>query len=164
MPYDINVYISKVVERYSDMIYRTAYHALCDKHYAEDITQEVFLKLMRALPDFESDEHEKAWLIRVTLNMCATYNRKQYSHPETDIDEARAGYEEKFEEHPVLSAVMRLPEKYRTAVYLYYIEGYRIAEISKMTGQNQNTIGSILKRARERLKNILKEEFDYEEK
>ena len=164
MPHDINVYISSAVERYSDMIYRTAYHALCDKNYAEDITQEVFLKLMRALPDFESDEHEKAWLLRVTLNMCATYNRKAIAHPVVDLNDNTVRYDEKFEEHPVLSAVMELPEKYRNVVYLYYIEGYKVSEISKITGKNQNTVLSWLKRARERLKTILKEEFDYEEK
>ena len=164
MPSDINVYISSAVEKYSDMIYRAAYHALCDRHYAEDITQEVFLKLMRSLPDFESDEHEKAWLLRVALNMCATYNRKRYSHPEEEIIDNLNSYEEKFEDSPVLSAVMELPEKYRTPIYLYYIEGYKVAEISEMTGKNQNTVTSLLKRAREKLKIILKEEFDYEEK
>ncbi len=165
MPEDINIYISSVVEKYSDMIYRTAYHSLCDRHYAEDITQEVFLKLMRALPDFESDEHEKAWLLRVTMNMCSSYNRKRYAHPETDLFDAAGSEEAKpGGESPVLEAVMSLPEKYRTAVYMHYIEGYKLEEISKITGQNRNTVASILKRAREKLKKILKEDFDYDEK
>lgn len=163
MQNDINVYISSVVEKYSDMIYRTAYHALGDKNYAEDITQEVFLKLMRTLPDFKSDEHEKAWLLRVTLNMCSSHNRKQYSHPEEELFDTTAEYQEKFDEHPVLTAVRELPEKYRTAVYLYYIEGYDTQEIADITGQNRSTVFTLLKRARERLKKILKEEFDYEE-
>lgn len=145
------------------MIYRTAYHALCDRHYAEDITQEVFLRLMRSLPDFESDEHEKAWLLRVTLNMCSTYNRKKYSHPESDIFEETAGAEDKsFDGHPVMEAVMSLPENYRTVVYLHYIQGYKISEISEILGKNQNTVTSHLKRARDKLKSILKEEFDNE--
>ncbi len=164
MPSDINIYISSAVERYSDMVYRTACHALNDLHSAEDITQEVFLKLMQALPDFESDEHEKAWLLRVTLNMCASLNRRKKAHPETELDETpEASYEEKFGESSVMAAVKSLPEKYRTAVYLYYFEGYKIAEISSITSQNPNTVASLLKRARERLKNILKEEFDCEE-
>lgn len=163
MPNDINIYISSAVEKYSDMIYRAAYHALYDRHYAEDITQEVFLKLMRTLPDFESDEHEKAWLLRVTLNMCYSHNRKEYAHPMTELKDNLGSYDQEFDDSPVLQAVMELPEKYRTPVYLHYIEGYKVAEISKITGVNQNTVLSLLKRARERLKKILKEEFDYEE-
>lgn len=159
---DIGVYISSVVEKYSDMVYRAAYHALCDRHYAEDITQEVFLRLMQTLPDFDSEEHEKAWLIRVTLNMCKTYNRKQYTHPETELTDNYIQHEE-FDGRPVMEAVMGLPEKYRQVVYLHYIEGYKIAEISEMTGQNQNTVSSLLMRARAKLKTVLKEEFDYEE-
>lgn len=160
---DINVYISSVVDKYSDMVYRAAYHAVCDRHYAEDITQEVFLKLMQTLPDFESEEHEKAWLLRVALNMCKSYNRKVYSHPTGELSETLPA-EEKFGNGPVLEAVMELPEKYRTVVYLHYFEGYKIAEISEMTGQNHNTVSSLLLRARQKLRVLLKEEFDYEDK
>ena len=158
---DIGVYISSVVDRYSDMVYRTAYHALCDRDYAEDITQEVFLKLMQTLPDFESDEHEKAWLIRVTINMCKTYNRKVYSHPTAELSDNLVK-EEKFDAGPVMEAVMELPEKYRTVVYLHYIEGYKISEICELIGKNQNTVASLLMRARQRLKIMLEEEFDDE--
>lgn len=160
---DVGVYISSAVDRYSDMVYRTAYHALCDRDYAQDITQEVFLKLMQTLPDFESDEHERAWLIRVTLNMCKTYNRKVYSHPTDELDENIVKHE-RFGQGPVLEAVMELPEKYRTVVYLHYFEGYKLDEIGKMTGQNQNTVASLLLRARKRLKTMLEEEFDDEDK
>lgn len=160
---DIGVYISSVVDKYSDTVYRAAYHALCDRNYAEDITQEVFLKLMQVLPDFESDEHEKAWLIRVTLNMCKTHNRKIYTHPTEELSETLESHE-RFGSGPVMEAVLELPEKYRTVVYLHYFEGYKIAEISQMTGQNQNTVSSLLMRARKRLKTILEEEFDDEDK
>ncbi len=160
---DVGIYIASVVEKYSDMVYRAAYHALCDRHYAEDITQEVFLKLMRSLPDFESDEHEKAWLLRVTINMCKTYNRKTYSHPTAELSETIVS-KERFGTGPVMEAVMELPEKYRTAVYLHYFEGYKVAEIAEMTGTNQNTVSSLLMRARQRLKTMLEGEFDDENK
>ncbi len=161
---DVGVYISSVVEKYSDMVYRTAYHALCERDSAEDITQEVFLKLMQTLPDFESDEHEKAWLLRVTLNMCKTYNRKIYSHPSEELSENLAAPQKQIGENPVLDAVMGLPEKFRTVVYLYYFEGYKVAEISEMVGKNQNTVMSLLMRARKRLKSVLEEDFDDENK
>lgn len=160
---DVGVYISSVVDKYSDMVYRTAYHALCDRDCAEDITQEVFLKLMQTLPDFESDEHEKAWLLRVTINMCKTYNRKVYSHPSEELSENLVS-QNRFGKGPVLEAVMELPEKYRTVVYLHYFEGYKISEIGEMTGQNQNTVSSLLMRARKRLKSMLEEDFDDENK
>ena len=160
---DVGVYISSVVEKYSDMVYRTAYHALCERDSAEDITQEVFLKLMQTLPDFESDEHEKAWLLRVTLNMCKTYNRKVYSHPMEELSE-NLSVPDRTGETPVLDAVMELPEKYRTVIYLYYYEGYKIREICKMLGKNQNTVTSLLMRARKRLKSMLEEDFDDESK
>lgn len=160
---DVGIYISSVVEKYSDMVFRTAYHALCDRHYAEDITQEVFLKLMRLLPDFDSDEHEKAWLLKVTLNMCKTYNRKTYSHPTAELTENIVS-RERFGQGPVTEAVMELPEKYRTVIYLHYFEGYKVAEIAEMLGKNPNTVSSLLMRARERLKNMLEGEFDDENK
>ena len=160
---DVGIYISSVVEKYSDMVFRTAYHALCDRHYAEDITQEVFLKLMRLLPDFDSDEHEKAWLLKVTLNMCKTYNRKTYSHPTAELTENIVS-RERFGQDPVTEAVMELPEKYRTVIYLHYFEGYKVAEIAEMLGKNPNTVSSLLMRARERLKNMLEGEFDDENK
>lgn len=158
---DIGVYISSAVDKYSDMVYRAAYHALCDRDYAQDITQEVFLKLMQTLPDFESDEHEKAWLLRVTLNMCKTYNRKVYSHPTDELSENLVKNEQ-FGSSPVMEAVMELPEKYRTVVYLHYFEGYKISEICEIVGKNQNTIASLLMRARKRLKTMLEEDFDNE--
>lgn len=158
---DIGIYISSVVDKYSDMVYRAAYHALCDRHYAEDITQEVFLKLMQTLPDFESDEHEKAWLLRVTLNMCKSYNRKVYSHPTEELDETLAD-QKPVGSGPVTEAVMSLPDKYRNVVYLHYFEGYKLNEIGEMLGINQNTVASLLMRARKKLKEILGAEFDDE--
>ena len=154
-----NVYISSAVDKYSDMVYRTACHALCDTHYAEDITQEVFLKLLSTLPDFESDEHEKAWLLRVTINMCKNYNKKVYNHPNIELSETIPAPQEYYSDGTVLNAMMALPEKYRTADYLFYFEGYQIKEIAKIMGSNQNTVSSLLMRARKRLGVMLEGEY-----
>lgn len=156
---DVNVYISNLVDKYSDMVYRTASHALCDTHYAEDITQEVFLKLCRSIPDFESEEHEKAWILRVTINMCKNYNKKAYSHPNIELSENIPINDVYQSDGTVLSAVKALPDKYRTAVYLYYFEGYQIKEIAAIMGSNQNTVSSLLLRARKKLEVMLEGEF-----
>lgn len=156
---DVNVYISEVVDKYSDMVYRTACHSLCDTHYAEDITQEVFLKLCRTLPDFESEEHEKAWLLRVTINMCKNYNKKAYTHPNIELTENIPTVDEYHSDGTVMSAVNALPDKYRTAIYLYYFEGYQVKEIAEIMDSNQNTVLSLLMRARKKLGVMLEGEF-----
>ena len=160
---DVNAYITSVVDKYSDMVYRTAFHALSDTHYAEDITQEVFLKLCRSLPDFESEEHEKAWILRVTINMCKNYNRKTYTHPSVELSETIPVTDEYAHEGTVMSAVRELPEKYRTAIYLYYFEGYPTKDIAEITGTNQNTVLSLLMRGRKKLSEMLKGEFGDDE-
>ena len=159
---DTKVYISSLVDKYSDTVYRTAYHALCDTHYAEDVTQEVFLKLCHTLPDFESEEHEKAWLLRVTINMCKNYNKRVYAHPSVELSETIPINDEYRTDGTVLSAVKALPEKYRTAIYLYYFEGYQIKEIAEIMKSNQNTVSSLLMRARNKLGSMLGGEFDNE--
>ncbi|MBR5121330.1 MAG: sigma-70 family RNA polymerase sigma factor [Oscillospiraceae bacterium] len=159
---DTKVYVSSLVDKYSDMVYRTAYHALCDTHYAEDVTQEVFLKLCHTLPDFESEEHEKAWLLRVTINMCKNYNKRVYAHPSVELSETIPINDEYRSDGTVLSAVKALPEKYRTAIYLYYFEGYQIKEIAEIMKSNQNTVSSLLMRARNKLGSMLGGEFDDE--
>lgn len=156
---DVNVYISDLVDKYSDMVYRTASHALCDTHYAEDITQEVFLKLCQSMPDFESEEHEKAWILRVTINMCKNYNKKAYSHPNVELSENIPISDSYRSDGTVLAAVKSLPDKYRTAVYLYYFEGYPIKEIAAIMGSNQNTVSSLLMRARKKLEVMLEGEL-----
>lgn len=156
---DVNVYISSVVDKYSDMVYRTAYHALCDTHYAEDITQEVFLKFCSAHPEFESEEHEKAWILRVTINMCKNYNKRAYSHPNIELTENIPASDEYSSDGTVMSAVMALPQKYRTAVYLHYFEGYPIKDIANIMQSNQNTVASLLMRARKKLSEMLEGKF-----
>ncbi len=160
--HDMNSYISSVVDKYSDMVFRAAYHALCDRHYAEDITQEVFLQLCRVNPVFESDEHEKAWLLRVTINMCKNYNKKRFAHPSVELTENIPVHDE-YNDGTVLGAVMSLPQKYKSVVYLFYYEGYQIKEISQILDMNQNTVSSLLMRARAKLKELLKGDFGDEQ-
>lgn len=151
-------YISRIVTQYSDTLLRLAMTRLPSTADAEDAVQEVFLRLLTAKPRFRDGEHEKAWLIRATLqrakDICRAKARQDL--PLEEAGEVTAMSEEVPE---LLSAVQALPEKYSTVIHLYYYEGYSIKEIAKTLGLPSPTVGTRLARGRERLKKILKEEF-----
>jgi RNA polymerase sigma-70 factor (ECF subfamily) len=149
----------KTVETYSDMMYRVAYQSLLSVPDAEDVVQEAFLKLLHHTDKkFKDDEHLKAWLLRVTLNMCNDLHRKRARHPETELDE---GANEAVTPTRVnLSDELLMLEKdERTVLYMYYYEGYTLKEIAEILEKKQNTISSKLSRARKKLGEILKEEY-----
>jgi RNA polymerase sigma-70 factor (ECF subfamily) len=126
---------------------------------AEDIVQEVFLRTYEKAPEFESEEHEKAWLIRVTVNLCNSQLRSPWYKRRWPLLESYPATEP--EQHELLEQIMTLPSKYRTVIHLFYYEGYSIKDISGVTGQKESTVRCHLTRARQKLKSILKED-DYE--
>ncbi len=146
--------IVRIVETYSDMLMRIALNRVKSLPAAEDIVQMVFERLMRRRPVFESREHEKAWLIRVAVNLCLSDLRTDSRHGELPLDEniARDCGEDAYE---VLDAVQTLPTPDRYAVYLYYYEGYGVKEIGKLLKEPEGTISSRLSRARKKLRAIL---------
>ena len=148
-------YITRVVEQYSPMLLRLALTRVNCAADAEDVVQEVFLKLLTAQPRFRDGEHERAWLIRATVNRAIDLRRAAASKaiPLEDAEEAAAP-----EPLQLLSAVQALPEKYSTVIHLYYYEGYNIWEIAKLLGLPAPTVGTRLSRGRAKLKEILKEE------
>jgi len=152
--------IEEIVEKHSDMLLRVAFTYMKNISDAEDIVQEVFLRLVREYPSFENDEHEKAWLIRVAVNLSKNRLKTAWFRKTEPIYDMAVNFtdEEKF----VMDAVMELPSKYRTVILLYYHEGYSIKEIAKILAKKESTISSRLQRARARLKTKLKEDFDYE--
>ena len=147
---DKNKYLEQMVEKYSDMIYRLALVRTKSKENSEDVYQEVFLRLSKKLPKFENEEHEKAWLIRVTINCSKNLLNSKYLKYKTEMKEDIT-FETK-ERHDIYYAVQELPLKYRTIIHLYYYENYKINEISKLLKTNDNTIKTRLARAREKLK------------
>ena len=126
---------------------------------AEDIVQEAFLRAYERAPDFETEEHEKAWLIRVTVNLCNSRLRSPWRKRIVPLLDSYPASEP--EQHELLEQIMTLPTKYRTVIHLFYYEGYSIKDISELTGQKESTVRSHLTRAREKLKTMLKEE-EYE--
>ncbi len=150
------------VDRYADMVYRLALSQMKNKTDADDLFQEVFIRLVSHIGELKSWEHVKAWLIRVTVN-CAKKHFNLYWNKNVDFieDEEMLRGEEAYEPpgvHPVRGAVSKLPPKYRLAVHLFYYEELSVAEIAKLTEQKEGTVKSQLHRAREMLKDLLREE------
>ena len=149
--------------RYQNMVYRTALHTLGNPQDADDAVQEVFLRLFRHRGAFESGEHLRRWLLRVTVN----YSRDVLKSP---WRKRRASWEE-VPEVPVLDRpeqaalyreVMALPEKYRTVLNLFYYEELSVREIGELLEVGDSTVTTRLARARRRLKERLGEDWQDE--
>lgn len=160
--------LEQVLEKYQSNIYKAAFY-ICKHHDdAEDIAQEAFLAYFKEDQDFESEEHIKAWLLRVTVNKAKNlktsfWHRKKVSVP--DFTEWFASRNEESEEgisetsENLIRAVMGLPEKCRVVVHLFYYEGYSVKEIAKIVEKKENTVKAHLYRGREILREKLKEEW-----
>ena len=148
------------VQRYSDTVFRAALHNCSCTADAEDVVQDVFEKLLQYKGRFESEEHLKAWLLRVAINRCHDLTRAA-CQKNTELDENLPA-PDSFADGSVLDAVRALPEHFRNAVYLHYYEGYTAAEIGRMLGAPTNTVLSWLRRARTQLHTMLKEEIEDE--
>ncbi len=155
-----NKIIEETIEKYSNMVYRLAMARTGNVEISEDVYQEVFFRLARKMPEFESEEHKKAWLIRVTINCTKTILNSSFLKHRAELDENLKF--ETPERHDVYYAVLNLPIKYRTVIHLYYYEEYSIKEISKILKVNENTIKSRLARARSKLEKILEGGFENE--
>ena len=148
---------SEYVEKYIDTVYRMAFSMLKNPHDADDVTQEVFLKLYTARGEFQSEAHVKNWLVKVTVNTCRNVFRTPWRKVE-DIEEyAQTLAFETPEQSDLFLAVNSLDRKYRIAVHLYYFEGYSVKEIGEILGVSENTVSTRLARARGKLKAILTE-------
>lgn len=151
--------IERLVETHTNTLLRTALHHTQNQSDAEDVVQMVFLKLIRLEQEFADKEHEKAWLIRVTINQCRDLKRSAW-HKKTTALEETLPMEEFTRDETILDAVRALPDNYRDIVYLYYFEGYATAEIAQMLEMKQNTVESRLHRARAKLKAELEGEWE----
>ena len=155
-----NEVFTLAVQKYSDAVYRAAMHNSRCAADAEDVVQDVYEKLLHYNGTFESEEHLKAWLLRVAINRCRDLTRAAHQK-DTELDENLPAPDE-FADGSVLDAVRALPENYRNAIYLHYYEGYTAAEIGRMLGAPSNTVLSWLRRARAQLHTMLKEEIEDE--
>lgn len=148
--------INRAVGEYSDMVRRLCMLHL--KNYAdtEDIFQTVFLKYALSSVEFENKEHEKAWMIRVTINACKDLLKSFFRKNTVSIDQLIEQPAPVPQDHrEVLEAVLSLPKKYKDVVYLHFYEGYTAPQISEILGKNVNTVYTLLTRAKKILKTKL---------
>lgn len=139
-------------ETYSQMAYRVCLMYMKNQYDAEDAMQMVFTKLIEKAPCFENEHQEKAWIVITSANTCKSLLRR-HSRRDISIDELTAEIPSaKGECGEVLSAVMNLPYKYKSTIYLYYYEGYSCSEIAEMLNTKESTVRSYLYRGREKLK------------
>ena len=144
-----------LVRQYAPAVYRLAYVRTGSQSDAEDVMQEVFLRLIRAKPVFSSQEHAKAWLLRVAANCVSDLFRLPWRRREAPLEEETAILEGP-EVGGVIEAVLSLPVRYRIPIHLYYYEGYSVAEIAKIVGKSEGTVKSRLFRGRKLLRDKLK--------
>ncbi len=148
----------EAVEKYGDILYRICLLMLRNTADAEDAVQETFIKFVTKSPDFVDSEYEKAWLITVAANKCRDMLRYRTRHL-TESEELLDGYAVSKEDSGILEALMELPEKYRIILALFYIEEYKVDEISEIVGIGASAVKMRLSRGRKLLEEKYKKEY-----
>ena len=146
--------MDEIFERYCDAVYRLAYSYLKNAADAEDVVQDVFVKRMQCSKKFRDEEHEKAWLLRVTINRAKDLLKSHWMTKRDVEEKIYLGYSLNLdqEKKEVLEQVLALPEKCKVAVYLHYFEGYTSKEIGKILHCTEAAVRMRLKKGRELLK------------
>ena len=149
--------MEKVIEKYSDMLFRLCLVMLGNYSDAEDAVHETFIKYIRKSPEFETSEKERSWLFTVAANTCRDMLRYRKHHPADDIESINEAA------HPVsdsgiLDALMTLPDKFKEVLVLYYVEDYSVKDVAKMIGKSESAVKMRLKKGRR----LLKEAFNKE--
>lgn len=148
----------RLVDAYADMILRISYQYLRQTCDAEDICQTVFLKYLSNNCQFDSIEHEKAWIIRTTINACKDHLKSAFFRRTVALDEAACVAAPQAPDTEIMDAVKTLPENYRISIYLFYYEDYSAREIGQLLGKSEATVNQYLSRARRKLRSYLTEE------
>jgi len=143
--------VSEIISKYADMVYRLAYVMVRNNSDAEDIFQEVFIKLFQTRTPFKDKEHIKAWLIKTTTNHCKNLFKGYWYKNRISIDQVVIPVEEP-EKKEIIQSVLGLPTKYREVIYLYYYMGFSTDELATILNTKSSTIRTRLKRGREILK------------
>ena len=150
--------LGPLYEAYADMIYRLALVRTKNRSDAEDVLQDVFFRCLRRQPEFRDQEHQKAWLITAAIRSSNSLLTRADRRHGAGAEPLETLSTQDDTDDTVYTAVMGLPEKYRTAVHLFYYEGYSVEEIGRMMDTKPSPVKSHLHRAREALRKVLKED------
>ena len=149
---------NRAAERHLDMVYRIALNWFRHPPDAEDAAQEAMLRLWRTDTVFESEEHLRRWLVKVTVNECKRITLRPWRSRTAALEDCDGPVFEDREKRELYEAVMELPGKYRVPLYLYYYEGYAVNEVGELLDMKPSTVQTRLARGREKLKTMLTEE------
>jgi len=144
-------------KKYKNTVYSVIFNYVQNTEDTADLLQEVFIKLFATEDDFQSEEHMKAWLIRVSINLCKNHLRSVKIRKIVPLEEDIPFFDQR-EDNDLLKVVFTLPEKYRIPIHLFYYESYSIKEIGNILDMPEATVKIRLKRAREKLAKILNKE------
>lgn len=144
--------------KYADMVYRLSFVRTKSMADSDDILQEVFLRYMKIWQKIESEEHLKAMLLRITVN-CSNSLKTSFWFKKTEGLDENIAVTDSIDDNSILEEVLKLPLKYRTVIHLHYYCGYSVEEIAEIEKQNPSTVKTHLHRARQILKNTIKEDL-----
>ncbi len=150
--------VTELVNKYGSLIFRISYCILCNVQDAEDAVQETFLKYLTKSPEFNDEEHRKAWLIKVSANISKNMLMFRLRRETVNIDDIEnIGIAQ--DDYEIFGLIMNLPSKYKVVMTLYYVEGYKSREIAEIIDINEDTVRKRLQKGRE----LLKKEFEKEQ-
>lgn len=152
--------LEEVIRLYGDMVYRMAYAVMRNPSDADDVFQDVFLRYAQKAPAFRSEEHRKAWLLRVTINRCRSHFRSPWYRRTAPMEAAAGVAFSQPREQSLDWALRQLPPRYRTVIHLHYYENFSTQEIAELTAQQPSTVRAQLTRGRRMLEAILRKGED----
>ena len=148
--------IENIINLYGDLLYRTGIMILGNPQDVQDVLQEVMLKVLQKMPEFHDSEHEKAWLLRVTINLCKDMLRFRFRHQYIQIDELEIEAVDT-DDRQLLQEIIQLPPRWRIVLLLHYVEGYSLKEIADILSVSENAVKKRMQRAKAGLKKKLQE-------
>ena len=148
--------IENIINLYGDLLYRTGIMILGNPQDVQDVLQEVMLKVLQKMPEFHDSEHEKAWLLRVTINLCKDMLRFRFRHHYIQIDELEIEAVDT-DDRQLLQEIIHLPPRWRIVLLLHYVEGYSLKEIADILSVSENAVKKRMQRAKAGLKKKLQE-------
>lgn len=149
--------VERIIDKYGNMLFKICLVILCNVHDAEDVVQDTVIKYLTKSPSFNDLEHEKAWLITVATNHCKNMRRFNFKRQHIDISDLQL-YIRDEESYGLLELLMKLPDKYKTVLLLYYVEGYKVEEVAAIL----NISASAVKKRLQRGRDIIRERYGKE--